>query len=95
MGLHKLYLRDINSLLDEILELGYKGFRERYIKYDILVGDAKAIEFISSIVHTDRTDCFKILKGHEKEMVEVLSKNLKRCKTVDAAVAISFKQVLP
>lgn len=95
MGLNKLYIRDIDSLIDEIPQMGYSEFRKRYGKYDILIGDAKSIEFISSIVHTDRTEFFKILKGHEKEMADVLKKNIKRYRTVDAAVAISFKQVLP
>ena len=48
MGMNKCYVDDYNELVNQFEKIGLEKFASKYMKYDALIGESRAIEFIES-----------------------------------------------
>ena len=46
--MNKCYVDDYNELVNQFEKIGLEKFASKYIKYDALIGESRAIEFIES-----------------------------------------------
>lgn len=46
--MNKCYVDDYNELVNQFEKIGLEKFASKYMKYDALIGESRAIEFIES-----------------------------------------------
>ena len=48
MGMDKCHIADYEELVNQFQKNGLEKFASKYMKYDALIGESRAIEFIES-----------------------------------------------
>jgi len=48
VGMDKCHIADYEELINQFQKIGLEKFANKYMKYDALIGESRAIEFIES-----------------------------------------------
>jgi hypothetical protein len=48
VGMDKCHITDYQELVNQFQKIGLEKFASKYMKYDALIGESRAIEFIES-----------------------------------------------
>lgn len=57
MGFNKLFLSNLDSLKNELSEIGEAEFIKKYSKYESLIGSCESIKFLEKTLKNNQTSC--------------------------------------
>jgi hypothetical protein len=57
MGFNKVFLSNLDSLKNELSEIGKEEFIKKYSKYESILGSIEAVKFLEQNLKNNQTSC--------------------------------------